>query len=204
MKILIIQGQPDDQSFAHANAMHSYEVLREDGVEVRFVDLAIDDFDPVLRYGYRARMESQSYIQEVQHKVAWADHICFFFPVWWGAEPFVLKGLIDRAFTPGFAYKRNGPLHVQGLLQGKEASLFLTSDDPAFFQRRYGGVVSHWKRDILGHAGIKLTKTMILGGDRWLNDEEERTDFIDRCSQEIEAMAVRDMHHSLLKELLKK
>nr|MCH9869539.1 hypothetical protein [Serratia marcescens] len=100
--------------------------------------------------------------------------------------------------------KRNGPLHVQGLLQGKEASLFLTSDDPAFFQRRYGGVVSHWKRDILGHAGIKLTKTMILGGDRWLNDEEERTDFIDRCSQEIEAMAVRDMHHSLLKELLKK
>ncbi|MCK8617391.1 NAD(P)H-dependent oxidoreductase [Fructobacillus sp. M158] len=198
MNILIIQGHPDDQSFTHSNALNSYETLRNDGMNVRIIDLAIADFDPVLRYGYRTHMQERGFIDQVQQKIDWADHICFFFPVWWGAEPSVLKGLIDRALTPGFAYERKGPLRVKGFLKGKEASLFMTSDDPGYYHRRYGGVVSRWRKDILGMSGIKLTKIMIMGGARWVNSEEKRLAYMERCSHQIQAVAYKGLEKPMV------
>lgn len=166
-------------------------------MDVKFIDLAIDDFDPVLRYGYRVHMKDQEYITKAQQKIAWADQLCFFFPVWWGAEPSVLKGLLDRAFTPGFAYERRSRWNIKGLLNGKKASLYLTSDAPAFYHRRFGGVVSRWKHEVLGVTGIRLSKTMIMGGSHWIEDKDDRLRFMERCSEEIQAMAVRDSNYSL-------
>lgn len=198
MNILIIQGHPDDQSFTHANALHSYETLRNDSMNVQVIDLALVDFDPVLRYGYRLHMQDRAFIEQAQQKIAWADRICFFFPVWWGAEPSVLKGLLDRTLTPGFAYERKGPLRVKGFLKGKEASLYMTADDPAYYHKRYGGVVSRWRKDILGLSGIKLVKTMIMGGARWVVDQEKRLDYMERCSQQIQAYAYKDLEKPMV------
>lgn len=194
MNILIIQGHPDDQSFTHSNALHTYETLRHDGMSVQIIDLAIADFDPVLRYGYRIHMKEQGFINQVQQKILWADHICFFFPVWWGAEPSILKGMIDRALMPSFAYERKGPLRVTGFLKGKKASLFMTADDPAYYHRRYGGIVTRWKRDILGLSGIKMAKVHIMGGARWVNDEKKRLAFMEQCYQQIKTFAVQPVN----------
>ncbi|MBS9338588.1 NAD(P)H-dependent oxidoreductase [Fructobacillus sp. M2-14] len=198
MNILIIQGHPDDQSFTHANAMHSYEHLVEEGMQVQFIDLAIADFDPVLRYGHRVRMPEMDYITKLQQKIAWADKLCFFFPIWWGAEPSVLKGMLDRVLTPGFAYRQPNFRNLEGLLQGRSADLFLTSDRPAYFQRRFGSIVTHWRRDILGRVGIKLQKTRILTGMCEMKDDRKKLAYMEECAQAIYRSAIKDSKEALV------
>ena len=45
-----------------------------------------------------------------------------FTPIWWGALPAKLKGLIDRTFLPGFAFQyEEGKLMPKQLLKGRTA-----------------------------------------------------------------------------------
>lgn len=104
MRILVIQGHPDADSFSHGNALNYVNHAKSLGHEVELIDLSNTTFDPVLRYGYRQHMEDETFPKHVQELVKNADHITFFFPIWWSAEPSVLKGLFDRVFTPKFAY----------------------------------------------------------------------------------------------------
>ncbi|WP_415635732.1 NAD(P)H-dependent oxidoreductase, partial [Pseudostreptobacillus hongkongensis] len=43
------------------------------------------DFDSVLRYGYRKRMEKDENISRSQELLLWADHIVFVYPIWWSS-----------------------------------------------------------------------------------------------------------------------
>ncbi|XIF20250.1 MAG: Hypothetical protein AJITA_00984 [Acetilactobacillus jinshanensis] len=103
MKTLIIQGSP------HKN--------------VTLVDLSKDKFEPVLRYGYRKHMKNESYPNKMQKLVKWANHLIFFFPIWWRAEPSILKGWIERVLTPGFAYHLKGFFPTK-LLKGERLKCF--------------------------------------------------------------------------------
>ena len=51
MKILVIQGSPDAESYSHQLASAYADEARVAGHDVRMIDLATEDFDPVLRYG---------------------------------------------------------------------------------------------------------------------------------------------------------
>ena len=162
MKILVIQGSPDSGSYSHELATAYADEARNAGHDVRVIDLAHEQFDPVLRYGYRRHMEDETAPQRYQEDMAWADHIVFSFPIWWWAEPAVLKGFLDRTLTPKFAYR-----YVDGkpqpLLVGKTAALIVTSRAPSFVCRIFGGPISRWKHMVLEFVGIRLTKTLMLG-----------------------------------------
>ena len=162
MKILVIQGSPDAESYSHQLASAYADEARVAGHDVRMIDLATEDFDPVLRYGYRQHMEDENAPMRYQEDIAWADHLVFSFPIWWSAEPAILKGFLDRTLTPGFAYRYVGA-KSQGLLKGKTAGLIVTSRAPSFIYRLFGGPISRWKQMILGFVGIRLTKTLMLG-----------------------------------------
>lgn len=162
LKILIIQGSPDDQSLSHANADNFYQRAQELDFQVDMVDLSKDDFDPVLRFGYRQHMPDERYPDAVQEKISWADCLVFFFPVWWAAEPAVLKGWLDRVLTPGFAYQYKN-FKVNRFLTGKSAYLFVSCHAPAFYYRLPGSLIWRWKRQILGYVGIKVLGVKILG-----------------------------------------
>ena len=56
------------------------------------------DFDPVLRYGYRKRMED-SFILRSQELIS-GQIISFPLSIWWSSMPSLLKGWIDRV-SPG-------------------------------------------------------------------------------------------------------
>ena len=162
MKILVIQGSPDAGSYSHELATAYADEARSAGHDVRMIDLATEDFDPVLRYGYRQHMEDESAPKRYQEDVAWADHLVFSFPIWWSAEPAILKGFLDRTLTPRFAYRYvNGK--AQGLLAGKTAALIVTSRVPSFVYRIFGGPITRWKRMVLSFVGTRLTKTLMLG-----------------------------------------
>ena len=45
--------------------------------ELESINLNEIDFDPVLRYGYRKRMEEDSFILRSQELIQWEDHFIF-------------------------------------------------------------------------------------------------------------------------------
>ena len=185
MNILVIQGSPDSKSFCHANALNYYRTAQKANNNVTLIDLSVDKFDPVMRYGYRQHMSNESYPNKMQRLISKADHLVFFFPVWWSAEPSILKGWLDRVLTPGFAYHyRNG--RSIGLLKGRTAEMFLTCHAPTFFYSLYGGVVSRWKHMILGFCGIKLTYHLIMGDmDSKRDTLTRRKQFMKKCSKRV-------------------
>lgn len=65
------------------------------------------DFDPVLRFGYRERMVEDPVILRSQELLLWSDHLVFIYPIWWSSMPSLMKGWIDRVFTPRIAYSSN-------------------------------------------------------------------------------------------------
>lgn len=57
MKILVINGHPDKESYCQAIFQTIVENIDSNRHEVKVISLNEEDFDPVLRYGYRKRME---------------------------------------------------------------------------------------------------------------------------------------------------
>ncbi len=50
---------------------------------LKVINLNEEDFDPVLRYGYRKRMEEVPFILHSQEWIQWVDHLIFVYPIWW-------------------------------------------------------------------------------------------------------------------------
>ena len=57
MKILVINGHPDKESYCQAIFQTIVETIDSNRHELEVISLNEEDFDPVLRYGYRKRME---------------------------------------------------------------------------------------------------------------------------------------------------
>src|SRR3990172_11834160 len=104
-KILIILGHPSRESFCNAIIENYAEGVSEGGGEVRKIYLGELKFDPILWNGYAKIQELEDDLKRVQEDIKWADHLVFVYPTWWGGMPALLKGLVDRAFLPGFAFK---------------------------------------------------------------------------------------------------
>ena len=104
MKILVINGHPDKESYCQAIFQTIVETIDSNRHELKVISLNEEDFDPVLRYGYRKRMKEDSFIRRSQELIQWAEHFIFVYPIWWSSMPSLMKGWIDRVFTPGIAY----------------------------------------------------------------------------------------------------
>lgn len=131
-KILILMGHPDVESFA-ARAADVYQRQASAlGAEVTRIDLAKLHFDLVLHDGYRHEQALEPDLLRTREALVAADHIVFTFPLWWTATPALVKGFIDRVFTPGFAfsYRDGRPI---GLLRGRSARFITTMDAPSWW-----------------------------------------------------------------------
>jgi NAD(P)H dehydrogenase (quinone) len=164
-KVLIIQGNPIENSYGSQLAEVYAMGAAESGAEVRELVLAEMEFDLNLSGGYKGKQPLEPDLQEAQELIAWADHLVFVYPNWWGGMPALLKGFIDRVFLPGFAfkYRRNSPLPEQ-LLKGKTARLIVTMDSPYVYYRFYLGQPGHqmMKHSILKFCGVgKVRSTNI-------------------------------------------
>ncbi|HEX4847145.1 MAG TPA: NAD(P)H-dependent oxidoreductase, partial [Novosphingobium sp.] len=97
------------------------------------------------------------------------DHVVIGFPLWWGAEPAQLKGLLDRVLLPGWAFRYHK--HDQmwdRLLAGRSADLFVTMDTPPWFLRLFWSdpVMKRWNKQILEFAGFKPVRLFRIGPTR--------------------------------------
>jgi len=159
--ILVIQGNPDANSFCGSLAKAYIDSARLSGSEVRELQLAQLKFDPILWHGYNKIQKLEPDLVKAQELIRWSKHIVFVYPNWWGAMPALMKGFFDRVFLPGFAFKyREGSPFWDKLLSGRTAQLMVTMDTPPWYYRWIYHRPGHneMKRTILGFCGIKVVK----------------------------------------------
>ncbi|GBF49318.1 NADPH dehydrogenase [Leptospira ryugenii] len=181
-KILIINGHPDPESYNKALALAYEKGALATGAEVRSIHLHQLKFQVVLSYGYRKRTELEPDLQKAQDSILWANHIVWFYPVWWGSLPALLKGFIDRVFLPGFAFKkRENSLFWDKLLVGKSAHIISTMDQPTWYYWLVYRAPSHraMKLLTLEFSGIRPVKITSIGPIR-LSKDSFRKKHLDR------------------------
>ena len=184
-KVLVVLVHPDPDSYAAALFSAYVQAAQGAGHQVEALDLGKEQFDPVLRFGYRQHMAPDPFIERSQELVAWADHITLIFPIWWSQLPALLSGWIDRVFAPGFAYNRRPGFSSVKHLKGKGATGIVTSRGPAWAQGIVGSSVKRQVKSlILGYCGIKPVRLMQLGNIGTKKDNSDRrAAFIERVRQ---------------------
>ncbi len=158
-KIFILIGHPDTESFNRKLAESYAEGARSDGHEVRLTNLGDLSFDPILHRGYREIQELEPDLKKVQEDIKWCEHLVIIYPSWWSTMPAILKGMFDRIWLPGFAFHfhPNG-LWWDGLLKGRTARVFVTSDAPPIFTRIiFGDTTNEIRKGILWFAGVSVS-----------------------------------------------
>ena len=131
--VLIILGHPSKNSFCNA-LMDAYEKgAQYSGSVIRKIYVGDLHFNPNLSEGYKDRLTNilEPDLKQVQQNIQWADHIVLIYPTWWGSMPSITKGLIDRVFLPGFAFKHHkGKNFPEKLMKGKSIRMLVTMDAP--------------------------------------------------------------------------
>jgi putative NADPH-quinone reductase len=163
-KVFILLGHPDNDSFNRTLADAYEEGATAAGHEVRRMNLGDLSFDPILHQGYRVIQELEPDLAAFQENVRWCDHFVIFYPSWWSTMPALLKGLFDRAWLPGFAYKFTSDYTWKKLLKRKSARMFVTSDTAPLIQRViFGDTTNELKNGILWFAGFSPIRVKKFG-----------------------------------------
>jgi putative NADPH-quinone reductase len=165
MKVLLIDGHPDEGRYC-SHLLDIYERALPSGCDVTRVAVRDLSFSPNLRHGYRKRTDWEPDITALAEKLDACDHVTFVFPMWWGAEPALLKGLLDRLMLPGFtfAYHEEDTWWDKNMM-GRSADAIITMDTPPIFHRLAHGnaIVNRWKKQILEFCGFKPVRILSLG-----------------------------------------
>lgn len=167
-RILLIQGHPDTAEHhlcnALARAYHSGAAAA--GHELRQLDIAKLDF-PLLRsqqeWEHGVLPES---LRTSQDDIRWAEHLVFFFPLWLGEMPALLKGFLEQIARPNFAFEPDGKnLFARKGLEGRTARVVVTMGMPALVYRWYyrAHSLKSLERNILGFVGIGPINETLIG-----------------------------------------
>lgn len=166
--ILMIQGHPD---YSQRHLCHSLEDAYVQGAtaaghEIQRINVATLDF-PLLRsqHEWEEGLLPPGLVQ-AQETIKWAEHMVFFFPLWLGDMPALLKGFLEQVARPGFAFSREGrnPLANKGLT-GRSARVVVTMGMPATIYRWYfrAHSIKSLERNILGFVGIAPVNETLIG-----------------------------------------
>jgi NAD(P)H dehydrogenase (quinone) len=165
MKVLLLDGHPDAGRLT-THLLDTYAAALPADADVTRIAARDLAFSPVLSHGYKQRTEWEPDLLKLAEAIDACDHLVVAFPMWWGAEPAQLKGLIDRVLLPGFAFAYHvGDPWWDKLLEGRSADCIATMDTPPFVLKWYYGnpVIRRWKGQILGFCGFAPVRTLALG-----------------------------------------
>lgn len=156
-KVLVLLGHPDTESMCCQFADSYASGASKSGHEVRRVNIGDMQFDPILHKGYKVIQELEPDLKKLQEDIRWCNHFVIVYPSWWSTMPALLKGVFDRIWLPGFAYKfLPSGFGWQRLLKGRTATVFVTSDSTPFLARfLFGDNVNEIRDGILWFAGFK-------------------------------------------------
>lgn len=163
MRTLIVHSHPEPRSFNAALTQVAVDTMHRQGHGADVSDLYAEGFDPVEKAEhYRNRNDPDLFapLAEQRHasktgslspetrreidRLERADLVVFQFPLWWHAQPAILKGWFDRVFVSGGLYTST-MRYDRGYFRGKRAILSVTTGAPAtaFGPKGRGGDIEH-------------------------------------------------------------
>lgn len=163
--ILVINANPKTNSLTKSLTKQYCKTV-ENRHNVKVIHVGDLQFELDLHEGYGAIQELEPDLIDAQKLISWAQHIVIISPVWWGTVPAKFKGLIDRTFLPGFAFKyEEGQSIPDKLLKGKTSEIIVMLDTPVLWYKYFQGnvIYKHLKKTILDFAGIKNRRTTYFG-----------------------------------------
>jgi NAD(P)H dehydrogenase (quinone) len=184
MKTLIITAHPSKFGFTQKIAEQYAKGKTEKGDTVEILDLyKQENKQDFFVFENIKEVMPDPTVDRMQKKIAENDELVFVFPMWWFAEPAILKNFLDKNLTPHFAYQYENGKPV-GLLKGKTAKVFITSDGPKLFHFLLAMPIwSVWGMTRLRFCGIKMESFQIF--DKMIERKEEsRKELLEKVYQE--------------------
>jgi NAD(P)H dehydrogenase (quinone) len=167
-KIFLLLGHPDKSGLCGELADAYERGARAAGHEISRLNAGEMQFDPILHKGYRERQELEPDLVTFQKLVTQCDLFVVIYPVWWVGMPALLKGLFDRAWLPGSAFRfiktKTGERTIfwHRLFKGKSAHTILASGTAPWFVRLLpGNVNAQLKWGLLWFAGFRVRSTWL-------------------------------------------
>ena len=162
-KILILLGHPVKSGIC-GTLVDAYESsAREAGHDVSRLNIGEMKFDPILHKGYNEIQELEPDLNRFCELLNASDHFVIAYPVWWVGMPTILKGLFDRAWLPGSAFRYirtkvgTRTIFWHRLYRGKTARIIMTSGThPLIVRFLPGNVNAQLRWGILWFAGFKV------------------------------------------------
>lgn len=193
MKISVILAHPRAASLNHAIARTAVDALREQGHEVSFHDLYLEDFPPELptREFFKGA-ELPEPVAAHCRELAETHGIVIVHPNWWGQPPAILKGWVDRVMRPGLAYEflegDDGEGIPRGLLTARGAMVFNTSNTDARREAEVFGdpLETIWRNCIFAYCGVENVFRKNFG-IVIASTEEQRRGWLEEVREDVRA-----------------
>ena len=178
-RITLIQGHPDPAGghYGHALAERYQAAAEAGGHTLRSIQVARLDFPLVAGKEDWENGRPPQAIVGAQEHIRWAQHLVFFYPLWLGTMPAVLKGFLEQALRPGFAVAPpQGPAAWRKLLAGRSARIVVTMGMPALVYRWYfrAHSLKSFERNILAACGIAPVRETLIGWVEGMGDAKRR------------------------------
>lgn len=167
-KIFILLGHTDRETLSGAFADTYERAAKAAGHEVRRMNIGEMQFDPILHKGYKVIQELEPDLKTFQENMKWCEHFVIVYPVWWFDVPAIVKGLIDRAWIPGFAFKfADHGLTWEKRLSGRTARIITSANTPPWLMYfMYGPITVDLSQAVLGFAGLRARTTIFGPSER--------------------------------------
>lgn len=168
MEAVVVSGYPENDSGKNLNNSILESIvqkLEKNGFRVNVHNLYKDNFNPVLSESeIKSKYSTEEIILKYQKQIENARILIIIYPEWWGTCPAVLKGYLDRIFSPGFAYDYTGDVFdkktLTTLLDGRKLHVFCTAAE----DKNYRLHKILWEDVFSPQTGIKTENIFYIGG----------------------------------------
>ncbi|MFB9866381.1 NAD(P)H-dependent oxidoreductase [Vreelandella sulfidaeris] len=210
MNVLIVVAHPERASFNGGLVDIAVSQLKSAGHSVELDDLYAERFDPVERGEHYVQRSNKDYfapLDEQRHhynekalpadiqrelaRLEWADLVIFQFPLWWHAQPAILKGWLDRVLVYGGRYSSR-MRYDRGYFRGKRAMLSVTAGSPEKTFQPFGraGNMTAWlwpMHSSLYYVGFDVLAPQVSygvqGGGIEYQKEDVLREHLEACKQ---------------------
>ena len=136
MRVLVVSAHPSPQSSVSALRHDVLRVLVDGHHEIRHHDLYEESFNPVFTPYERinhvgnidAKLQQLPELRPYVENLQWCEALVLVYPTWWGAQPAIMKGWIDRVFMNEVAWVLpEGEARIRPLLTNVRRLIVVTT-----------------------------------------------------------------------------